>query len=93
MLWLAWHQLGSRDLLFTLLEELGEHQGLPEPGTSWAAPGDVDFPSRDLLRNGFIGGGRDLSQEQALVFPEPPSPGQESHGMQGCSSAVSSQRP
>lgn len=38
-------QLGSSDLLFTLLEELGEHQGLPEPGMSimgcaQPAPGD-----------------------------------------------------
>lgn len=34
---LAGHQLGSSDLLFTLLEELGERQGLPEPGTSFMA--------------------------------------------------------
>lgn len=53
----------------------------------------MDFPSRDLLREVFVGGGRDLSQEQVLVFAEPPSPGQgppgtpspgqESHGVQG----------
>lgn len=52
----------------------------------------MDFPSRDLLREVFVGGGRDLSQEQVLVFAEPPSPGQalpgipspgqESHGVQ-----------
>lgn len=34
---LAGHQLSSSDLLFTLLEELGERQGLPEPGTSFMA--------------------------------------------------------
>lgn len=43
--WLAGQQLGSSDLLFTLLEELGEHQDLPEPGMSimgcaQPAPGD-----------------------------------------------------
>lgn len=30
---LAGHQLGSSDLLFTSLEELGGRQGLPGPGT------------------------------------------------------------
>lgn len=52
---LAGHQLGSSDLLLTLLEELGEHQGLPEPGTSSVgcaqpAPGDGVYVLAELRR-------------------------------------------